>query len=193
MQILHPFMPFITEELWQNLRERQAGEFLCTAQLFAPSDFDQLMLAEFELIKETTTAVRAFRTEKGISPKDPIELYLNSETPELFQRYQSIFAQLINVSALHEAEQKPDQTGSLRVGTHELYIPLTNVDLDAEREKIQKEIEYQEGFLVKVKKKLSNEKFVANAPEQVVALERKKQADAEAKLETLRKGLVELG
>ena len=193
MQTLHPFMPFITEELWQNLREREAGQFLCTTRLFEPETFDEAMLAEFELIKETTTAVRAFRTEKGLSPKDPIELYLNSDTPELFRRYQSIFAQLINVTDLHQAQQKPDQTGSLRVATHELYIPLTNVDLDAEREKILKEIEYQTGFLEKVKKKLSNEKFVNNAPEKVVALERKKQADAEAKLETLRKGLAELG
>ena len=192
MQILHPFMPFITEELWQNLRARQTGEFLCTARLFEPGDFDQPMLAEFELIKETTTAVRAFRTEKGLSPKDSIELYLNSETPEVFQRYQSIFEQLINVSALHEAKEKPDQTGSLRVGTHELYIPLTNVDLDAEREKIQKEIAYQEGFLVKVEKKLGNEKFVNNAKPEIVEKERKKKADAEAKLETLRKGLAEL-
>jgi len=193
LQLLHPFMPFITEELWHGLRERGEGEFICVSRLFTPAEPDAAMLERFELIKETVTAVRAFRSEKGLSPKDPIDLYVNSDTPEAFVRYQAILDKLLNLSSLTEAQAKPEQAGSLRVGTHELYIPLTHVDLDAEREKIQKEIEYQAGFLEKVKKKLSNEKFVSNAPEKVVALERKKQADAEAKLERLRKGLAELG
>lgn len=193
LQLLHPFMPFITEELWHGLRERGEGEFICVSRYAEPGQADEQLLKNFELIKETVTTVRAFRSEKGLSPKDPIELYISSSTPEVFQQHESLLVKLLNISKIEEASEKPDQAGSLRVGSHELYIPLTNVDLDAEREKIEKEIEYTEGFLQKVMKKLSNEKFVNNAPEQVVALEKKKEADAEAKLEVLRKSLAELG
>jgi valyl-tRNA synthetase len=192
LQLLHPFMPFISEELWHGLRARGEGEFICVSRLFTAGQPDAALLQEVELVKETVTAVRNFRSEKGLSPKEAIELYVNSDTPEVFQRYRPILDKLLNLSQLLDAKDKPAQTGSLRVGSHELYIPLTHVDLDAERDKIEQEIAYTEGFLVKVQKKLSNDKFVNNAKAEVVALERKKQADAEAKLELLRKGLAEL-
>jgi len=193
LQLLHPFMPFLTEELWHGLRDRAEGEFICVSKLFEAEETDAALLKDVELIKETVTAIRSFRTEKGIPFKEQIELYVNTENAELFEKYQPLLGKFLNLSKMEFAKEKPDMAGSIRVSTHEFYIPLTNVDLDAEREKIQKEIEYTEGFLTKVLKKLSNERFVSNAPEKVVAMERKKQADAEAKLEVLRKGLAELG
>ncbi|MEM9986566.1 MAG: class I tRNA ligase family protein, partial [Bacteroidota bacterium] len=187
LQILHPFMPFITEELWHGLRDRKPGEFICVSALPEAGPVDEAILKETELIKESITALRAFRTEKGIPFKESMDLYLNTDQTELFSKYQALLQKFLNLGALTFTKEKPAQAGSLRVGTHEFYIPLTAVDLDAEKEKIQKEIEYFEGFLKKVNQKLDNERFVSNAPEKVVALEKKKQSDTEAKLEVLRK------
>jgi len=193
MKMLHPFMPFLTEELYHGMKERAEGDFICIAQQVQTKGSEAPILQEVELIKEAITAVRAFRAEKGLSPKEAIELYINSEQEALFQRYESVLVKFLNTSKIEFAKEQVDGTASIRVQSHEFYIPLGAIDVEAEKEKIHKEIEYTEGFLKIVLKKLGNERFVNNAPEKVVATERKKQADAEAKLEVLRKSLAELG
>ncbi|RMG68757.1 MAG: valine--tRNA ligase [Bacteroidetes bacterium] len=194
LKLLHPFMPFITEEIWHGLRDRAEGDFICLASMPTGSDAPPDLLADIELVKETVTAVRAFRTQKGLSPKDPIDLFILTDQPDHLTPYFPLLEKFLNTGELAIVSEKVEQAASLRVGTYELYIPLDGtIDLDAERAKIQEEIAYMEGFLKQVLKKLGNERFVQNAPEQVVALERKKQADAEAKLDVLRKSLSELG
>ncbi|MEO0898312.1 MAG: valine--tRNA ligase [Bacteroidota bacterium] len=193
MMILHPFMPFLTEELYHLLEEREEGDFICLAQIPAFKKSRSKSLTDFELVKEVITGVRNFRASKQISPKEPIELFIKTADKKVFEKYEPILAKLLNTSTYDFVEEKVDGAGSLRVQTHEFFIPLTGVDIEAEKEKIIKEIEYQEGFLTKVQKKLANERFVNNAPEKVVALEKKKQADAEERLEVLRNSLAELG
>lgn len=193
LKLLAPFMPFISEEIYHGLRQRGEGDFICLAQQTIPESRGEAILGEIELIKETITALRAFRAEKQLPNKDAIELYIKTEMPQAFEAYFPILEKLLNTSKIEFVEEKVEGTGSLRVKAHEFFVPLGAVDVEAEREKIQKEIDYTEGFLGSVMKKLSNDRFVNNAPENVVANERKKQADAEAKLELLRKALAELG
>jgi valyl-tRNA synthetase len=193
MKMVHPFMPFITEEIYQGFSENGPRESICVAAMPEFDAADAQLLAEMELINETVTGVRKFRNDKGLSPKDPIELSIKTAEQSTFEKYEALMEKFLNTSAINYVQDQVENTGSLRVRTHELYIPLGSIDVEAEREKILKEIEYQEGFLVKVNKKLSNERFVNNAPEQVVALERKKQADAESKLNLLRESLAQLG
>ncbi|MEM7037576.1 MAG: class I tRNA ligase family protein, partial [Bacteroidota bacterium] len=187
----HPFIPFITEEIWQNLREREKGESVMRVSLAKgdPEAINQQMLKEFELITETVTGVRAFKNEKQMGQNAEVEIFFNTKQPELIQQYELVLKRFLNATEIGFADKAPAGSGSLRVRNMELYIPLTNVDVAAEIEQLKKDIEYTEGFLNKVNKKLSNERFVANAPEAVVANERKKQADGEAKLKLLRESL----
>ncbi len=193
MKMLHPFMPFLSEELYQGLQEREAGDYICIADMPESGQPDKNVLEEMELINETVTSVRKFRLDKQISFKEAIDLYIKTEEQATFEKYEALMGKFLNTSAISYVSDQVENTGSIRVRNHEMYIPLGAVDVDAEREKLQKEIEYTEGFLVQVNKKLSNERFVNNAPEQVVALERKKYADAENKLTLLRESLAQLG
>ena len=193
LKILHPFMPFLTEELYHSLRERKEGDFICVAQLPSFEAREDAILGEVELVKEVIGAVRNFRASKQIPNKEAIELYISTSDEKVFAKYSLILEKLLNASEIDFVKEKVDGAGSIRVKNHEFFIPLSNVDVEAEKEKILKEIEYTEGFLQKVLKKLSNDRFVNNAPEKVVNLEKKKQADAEEKLELLKKSLAELG
>ena len=193
LKILHPFMPFLTEELYHSLRERKEGDFICVAQLPSFEAREDAILGEVELVKEVIGAVRNFRASKQIPNKEAIELYISTSDEKVFAKYSLILEKLLNASEIDFVKEKVDGAGSIRVKNHEFFIPLSNVDVEAEKEKILKEIEYTEGFLLKVLKKLSNDRFVNNAPEKVVNLEKKKQADAEEKLELLKKSLAELG
>ncbi|MEL6590125.1 MAG: valine--tRNA ligase [Bacteroidota bacterium] len=193
IQLIHPFMPFITEELWHGLREREEDDFICTSSLFTSQEADKSVLEEMALITEVISAVRNFRISKNLPNKEEIALFVQTDNEASFKKYESILRWMLKLSEMSFVTEKVAGAGSIRVQAHQLFIPLSAVDIDAEREKIQKEIEYTEGFLQKVLKKLANERFVANAPEKVVAMERKKQADAEAKLEVLKKSLIELG
>ncbi|MDP5168926.1 MAG: valine--tRNA ligase, partial [Bacteroidia bacterium] len=192
LKILHPFMPFLTEELWHALRERKEGEFICLAPMPVAVHREAPILHEIALMQEAITAVRGFKKDKGISFKDKIALSVNTDAEAQFKTYRPLLDRFLNLESLVFVNEGISGTGSVRVGTHEFYIPLDNVDLDAEREKIQKEIDYLNGFLMSVEKKLSNEKFVNGAPADVLDRERQKQADAEAKLEVLRKSLLDL-
>ncbi|MEM6800247.1 MAG: valine--tRNA ligase [Bacteroidota bacterium] len=193
LKIVHPFMPFITEEVWQGLKKREEGDFLVLEDMPKGKESKASILADISLITEAITAVRNFRTQKGLSPKESIDLYIKTDEEALFKTYEGLLSKFLNTSKIEFVKEQVDGTGSLRVRTHELFIPLGEVDVEAEKEKILKEIEYNEGFLKKILAKLSNERFVQNAPEKVVDLERKKQADTEAKLKLLKESLEQLG
>lgn len=189
MTILHPFMPFISEELWQNVRERGSTEFLATTQYTKIGNINTTLLAEMQHILEVVVAIRAFRASKQISPKESIELFIKTGQTTVFEKHKELMKKFLNTSDIQFVNEKVQGAGAVMVGTDEFFIPLKNIDEAAERAKAEKEIAYLEGFLVSVNKKLDNEKFVANAKPEVLAAERKKKADAEQKLAALRAGL----
>lgn len=198
LQLLHPFMPFISEELWQGLKDRSEGEFLATDQLFQESAPDAKLLQDMELIRTTITDVRAYWNDQrskqsADDEKQDLELYIKSENQEVFQRFMDILKKFLRTEVIAFVDEKPDGAGTLQIGTTEIYIPLPKVDVAAEKTKILEDIQYYEGFLAKVNKNLQNERFVNNAPAKVVELEKKKKEDAEAKLQVLNDRLVEIG
>ncbi len=193
LQLNHPFMPFITEEVWQGLAKRGQREFMTLSQLSAPGTVNEAVLENTQLIQDAIASVRAWRSEKGVSMKEPIALFLKTDNPEVFSRYAEMMGRFLNLESMDFTEAQPEGSASIRVGIHEIYIPQPDVDLEGEKIKIQEEITYLEGFLDSVVKKLSNERFVSKAPADVVALEQKKQADAESKLAMLRENLERIG
>lgn len=192
MRLLHPFMPFITEEVWQNITERKAGESICVAAypLANKTDEKGLDLANvFELIQQ----VRNLRNSKGMSPKDAFAIAIKSAQPAVYESSLFLIKKLANVTEVTFVNEKQDKAVLLPVNTDEVYAFLDlQIDVEAEKEKIMKEIEYLEGFKKSVEAKLSNEKFVANAKPELVEKERQKKADADAKLEVLRNSLASL-
>ena len=194
LKLLHPFMPFITEELWQNIEERKAGESLMTQQM---SNVEELpaqskeVLSWFETLKDVVSGIRTVRVQKNIPQKDALELEIVDESD--ITNYQSLISKLCNLSAVKTVETKSDGSVSFLVGTTEYAVPLGNmIDVEAEIEKLEAELKYQEGFLQSVLKKLSNEKFVGKAPANVIDMERKKQADAESKIASLKESIATL-
>ncbi len=193
LQLLHPFMPFITEELWQHLYERKDGESIMVSILdIAPvSDEGKQRVKEMEVVKDVITNIRSIRAEKNISPKKTMSLEVTGSNP--VAAYVSVIMKMANVESVHEVASKNEGAATFMVGTTEYAVPLGNlIDVSAEIEKAESELKHLEGFLAGVMKKLSNEKFVAHAPEQVVALERKKKSDAESKMATLKETLAVL-
>ncbi|MBR0273986.1 MAG: valine--tRNA ligase [Bacteroidaceae bacterium] len=205
LKMLHPFMPFITEELWQALYDRKAGESIMRAELHLPAatDADRKLCADFEILKEIVAGVRNIRASKNIAPKEQLTLEVvakaqhssDSEAPSLTGRAggESALIKMANLSAIEAVTEKSGGSASFLVGTTEYAVPLGNlIDLDAERKKLEGELQRLEGFLVSVEKKLSNERFVQNAPAAVVEMERKKQADAQQKMAAIRETLATL-
>ncbi|MGB0790454.1 MAG: class I tRNA ligase family protein, partial [Flavobacteriaceae bacterium] len=185
---LHPFMPFLTEELWQSLKTRDVKDSICVANMPKAKSFNQETLTAFETSKEVVSSIRSIRKDKSIAFKEPLDLLVTDSID--FELFAEVVAKLANTSLPQRIEEAPSACSSFRVSKTEFFIPLSGgVDLDAEREKIQKEIDYLKGFLASVDKKLSNERFVSNAPEKVIELERKKAADAQEKIEGLEKSL----
>jgi len=185
---LHPFMPFLTEELWQSLKTRDLKDSICVANMPKAKSFNQETLTAFERSKEVVSSIRSIRKDKSIAFKEPLDLLVTDSID--FELCAEVVAKLANTSLPQRIEEAPSACSSFRVSKTEFFIPLSGgVDLDAEREKIQKEIDYLKGFLASVDKKLSNERFVSNAPEKVIELERKKAADAQEKIEGLEKSL----
>ena len=185
---LHPFMPFLTEELWQSLKTRDLKDSICVANIPKAKPFNQETLTAFETSKEVVSSIRSIRKDKSIAFKEPLDLLVTDSID--FELCAEVVAKLANTSLPQRIKEAPSACSSFRVSKTEFFIPLSSgVDLDAEREKIQKEIDYLKGFLTSVDKKLSNERFVSNAPEKVIELERKKAADAQEKIEGLEKSL----
>ncbi|MBS9768547.1 MAG: class I tRNA ligase family protein, partial [Flavobacteriaceae bacterium] len=181
MQLLHPFMPFITEEVWHLLKERKEGESLMVATLPNYTQEDEKLLQEFAVAQELIIGIRNIRKEKNIGFKDTLALFANQEI-----HYQAVVEKMGNISETTITNDKPEQSVGFTVGNISCYIPMQGtIDVEAEKAKICEELNYTKGFLATVEKKLSNERFVNNAPEQVVANEKKKKADAEARIAEL--------
>ncbi|MBO7557478.1 MAG: valine--tRNA ligase [Bacteroidaceae bacterium] len=210
MKVIHPFMPFITEEIWQHVNEeREAGNVGREAcgvkseacgvksimtenlKLDAPSEAEKKLLADAEVMKQIVAGVRAVRNQKNIAPKELMELEIVGKNP--VEAFTDLIVKMANLSDVKVVAAKGDGSSSFMVGTTEFAVPLGNlIDTEAEIQKMEAELKHLEGFLMGVKKKLSNERFVANAPAQVVELERKKQSDAETKIAALKESIQKL-
>ena len=193
LHLLHPFMPFITEELWQHLTERKAGESIMVSPqtIAAPAEGDDAILANVEIVKNVVAGVRAIRNTKNISPRETLDLQVIGTDP--VPAYDCIIVKMANVGGVTATENKGEGVSSFMVGTTEYAVPLGDlIDVEAELAKAEAELKHLEGFLNGVKKKLQNERFVNNAPAAVVELERKKQSDAESKIATLKETIASL-
>jgi valyl-tRNA synthetase len=193
LKMLHPFMPFITEELWQHLYDRKDGESIMrdSLKLAAPSEADNQLAAQIENVKQIVSSVRMVRSSKNIAPKEQLDLQVVGKND--YESYTAVISKMANLSAINVVTEKDATASSFMVGTDEFAVPLGNmIDIDAEIAKQEAQLQHLEGFLQGVMKKLSNERFVANAPEAVVAMERKKQSDAEGKIAALKESIAAL-
>ena len=188
LRLLHPFMPFITEELWQHLAERKEGESIMYASLPVAGQFDEHLLSDMDVAKEIIAGVRTVRLQKNLPNKETLPLQVvggKASVPCV-----SVVKKMANLSDISESDTKDTTSVSFLVGTVEYAVPLGgNIDIDAELKKLESELAYNEGFLQSVLKKLGNEKFVNNAPAKVIEMERKKQSDAEAKIAMLKESI----
>ena len=192
MQLLHPFMPFITEEIYHQLDERT--DDLCVRQFDFTGSVDRQLLQQGELLKQTVSALRDARTKNNLKPRDPIQLHIQSAQPEAYEAIQPVLARQVNAESVQFTDASIVQSIAVVVGTDKFYIGTTQVlDTAAQKEQLQKELDYQRGFLLSVEKKLGNERFVQNAKPEVVDVERKKKADAEQKIQALEESLAALG
>ena len=183
LRLLHPFMPFITEELWQHLQERNPGDSIMYAQLPEPAVVDSKTLDAMAHAKEVIVGVRGVRAAKNISPRDTLVLNVIGEWDDALD---AVVKKLGNLSEINSGVEKDAAAATFMVGTTEFNVPLTNnIDVEAELARLNKDLDYYRGFLASVMKKLGNERFVNNAPEAVVAAERNKQKDAESKIATI--------
>ena len=193
MKIIHPFMPFITEELYQHIAERKDGESIMVSPLVlnAPTEAEKQLIADIELMKQVVAGVRAVRNQKNIAPKETLALQVVGQNPA--EALNDLIQKMANLSEIATVASKDDTASTFLVGTTEFAVPLGNlIDVEAEIEKAEAEIKRLQGFLQGVMKKLSNERFVSSAPAQVVELERKKQADAESKIAALQETIQKL-
>ena len=190
LRLLHPFMPFITEELWQALEPRKEGESLMVALIPEVAPVDNLYLEDFEIAKEIVGGVRTIRLQKNIPNKEALELQVLGEHNDHFN---SVIAKMCNLSSIIRTEEKTAGSASFLVRTTEYAVPLGNmINVEEELAKLQDELKYQQGFLASVMKKLSNESFVSKAPAKVIEMERKKQADAESKIKSIEESIAAL-
>lgn len=192
LKLLHPFMPFLTEEIWQHISQRNPSDALVVSQWPKAGNVDMSLIDEFEFTQEVIAGVRTIRKEKNIPMKEALELSLLNEENRA-TRWDAVIIKLTNVSQISYVDTPLEGALTFRVKSNEYFVPMSGaIDIDAEIKKITEELGYTKGFLKTVQKKLSNDRFVNNAPEQVVAIEKKKAADAEAKIETLEKSLASL-
>jgi len=192
LKILHPFMPFVTEELWQNLEDRKEGETIMLLDFPKAGAVNEKLLQAFDYTTNVITEIRNFRKTKNIPNKDQLELMVKKNEP-INTALDTFISKLTNLSNLTYVDGKVTGAFSFVVKSNEYFIPLTgNVDVGAEIEKIKVELEYAKGSLLIAEKKLANEKFISSAPEQVVAAEQKRKADAEAKIKVLEEQLMSL-
>ena len=191
LKLLHPFMPFITEELWQHIYDRQPGESIMTQTLVKDMPYNEALIAQFEAVKEVISGIRTIRLQKNIAQKEALALEVTGENP--VAGFDSVIAKLCNLSEIKQVETKSEGAAAFMVGTTEYAVPLGNlINVEEELKKLEADLKYQEGFLQSVMKKLSNEKFVSKAPANVIEMERKKQADAETKTAALKESIAAL-
>jgi len=191
LKLLHPFMPFITEELWQHIYDRQPGESIMTQTLVKDMPYNEILIAQFEAVKEVISGIRTIRLQKNIAQKEALALEVTGENP--VAGFGSVIAKLCNLSEIKQVETKSEGAAAFMVGTTEYAVPLGNlINVEEELKKLEADLKYQEGFLQSVMKKLSNEKFVSKAPANVIEMERKKQADAETKIAALKESIAAL-
>ena len=192
MRTLHPFMPFVTEEIWQDIAPRNAGESICVASMPAMKEVDASILARFELAHEVISSVRNIRNQKNLPQKEQLTLrvVVDENYP---QEFAPVIAKMANLKAIEPTTEKDATAAAFIVKTTQYFVPLEGmIDMEAEKKKLTEDLAYYEGFLKSVMAKLSNERFVQNAPEKVVANERAKQADAEAKIAAIKEQLAAL-
>ncbi|MCM2301554.1 MAG: valine--tRNA ligase [Flavobacteriaceae bacterium] len=189
LKVLHPYMPFLTEEIWQHIKTRTPKEALIIASYPKNEVVNQSIIADFEIASEVISGIRTIRKDKNIPFKEPIEIsYLNND--KISNLFNSVIIKMGNLSAMNEVDETVESALSFRVKSNEYFIPLTgSIDVASEIEKLTQELKYTEGFLKSVQTKLSNERFVNNAPEKVLEIERKKESDALAKIETINASL----
>jgi valyl-tRNA synthetase len=189
LKILHPFMPFLTEEIWQHIAKRTSDEALVIAKYPAQTEFNSEIITDFEFATSVVSGIRTIRKDKNISFKDAIELFV-VDNEKNTKEFDAVIQKLTNASAIKTVSEKVEGA-SFRVKSNEYFVPISieNIDIEAEIEKLEGELKRAEGFLFGISKKLSNERFVANAPEEVITLERKKESDTVAKIETIKSSL----
>ena len=189
LKILHPFMPFLTEEIWQHISERTSDEALVIAKYPVQTKFNSEIITDFEFATSVVSGIRTIRKDKNISFKDAIELFV-VDNEDNTKEFDGVIQKLTNASAIKTVSEKVEGA-SFRVKSNEYFVPISaeNIDIEAEIEKLEGELKRAEGFLFGISKKLSNERFVANAPEEVITLERKKESDTVAKIETIKSSL----
>ena len=191
LKLLHPFMPFITEELWQHIYDRKEGESIMVQVLQVSETYNEDIIARFEAVKEVIGGIRTIRLQKNIAQKEALSLEVIGENP--VEAFNAVIAKLCNLSAIQTVTTKADGAAAFMVGTTEYAVPLGNlINVEEELKKLEADLKYQEGFLQSVLKKLSNEKFVSKAPANVIEMERKKQADAETKIAALKESIAAL-
>ena len=193
LHLLHPFMPFITEELWQHLCDRTDGESLMVSPLSMSALVDEDIIREFEVVKEVISNIRSIRLQKNIAQKETLELQVIGENPVV--AFNAVITKMCNLSSIDVVENKADASVAFMVGTIEFVIPLEaygTLFMEAEIARMEAELKHKEGFLQGVLKKLGNEKFVNNAPAAVLEMERKKQADAESIIKSLKESIAAL-
>ena len=189
LKILHPFMPFLTEEIWQYISQRTSDEALVIAKYPVQTKFNSEIISDFEFAISVVSGIRTIRKDKNISFKDAIELFV-VDNEDNTKEFDGVIQKLTNASAIKKVSEKVEGA-SFRVKSNEYFVPISaeNIDIEAEIEKLEGELKRAEGFLFGISKKLSNERFVANAPEEVITLERKKESDTVAKIETIKSSL----
>ena len=188
LKLLHPFMPFITEELWQHIYDRKEGESLMVQTLNINKECNEAIIKNFEAVKEVIGGIRTIRLQKNIAQKEALSLQVVGENP--VAAFNSVISKLCNLTAIESVEAKAEGSASFMVGTTEYAVPLGNlINVEEELKKLEADLKYNEGFLQSVLKKLSNEKFVSKAPANVIEMERKKQADAESKIASLKESI----
>jgi len=191
LKVMHPWMPFITEEIWHLIKERDDKNCVIIAQWPSEKNINKQLVAEFEAVKEIVATIRNIRAQKQISPKEKLALIEKSDAQHSF--FDEVVIKLANLSSLTYTKDKVDGAFSFMIKTTEFYVPLANnINPAEERERLTKELEYSKGFLKSVQAKLANEKFVANAKPEMVENERKKQADAESKIKSIEEQLIAL-
>ena len=192
LKVLHPFMPFLSEDIWQYITERTPEEALIIAKYPIVKDFDSAIITNFDFATDVISGIRTVRKDRNISFKDAVELFV-IDNEKITKGFDAVIQKLTNASVINYVSEKVEGA-SFRVKSNEYFVPISidNMDVEAEITKLEAELKRAEGFLFGISKKLSNERFVANAPEQVITLERKKESDTQAKIEMIKNSLASL-